>query len=172
MNTRTWILSGVLLVAPLPGWSAEPAPATVPGKPVFNLKSERVQELVRSVAKSQDDSNARAAVENAPEVSQPFVLRGQTTIPFRAPIRPHHVKCDNFDCIAYSADEVALYSVPRSQYYGDRLDGNNKMDGWLSCQSRDNLLTTFERYDKCRGVTVGLPLTFGNTVIGAPGLRF
>jgi hypothetical protein len=81
------------------------------------------------------------------------------------------VKCDNIDCIAYSADDAPLYSVPRSQYYGDRLE-ESKRDAWLSCQSRDNLLSTFERYDKCRGVTIGLPLTFGNPVIAAPGLSF
>ena len=171
MNTRNRILSGVLLVFPALVWSAEPAPTAKAEKPVFNLESARVKESISAAARAQDDSTAQLAAANSAEAQPPVSLRGQTTIPFRAPLRPHHVKCDNIDCIAYSADDVPLYSVPRSQYSGDRLE-EGKRDAWLSCQSRDNMLSTFERYDKCRGVTIGLPLTFGNSVTAAPGLSF
>ena len=172
MNTRLWILSGVLLAFPALGWSADPAPAAKVEKPTFNLKSAQVQESIRAAARAQSEATPQVAAAPSADAAQPIVLGTQTSIPFRALRRPHHVKCDNIDCVAYTADDVVLYSVPRTQYYGQRMDDGSKSDAWLSCQSQDDLLTTFERYDKCRGVTIGLPLTFGNTVIEVPGLTF
>jgi hypothetical protein len=172
MNTRIWILSGVLLTFPVLGWSGEPHSSATSGKPVFNLKSARVQESIRTAARTHVDIKPEVAAVKSADEPPPIALAGQTSIPFRAPLRPHHVKCDNASCTAYTADDATLYSVPRSQYYGERIEGSNKMGAWLTCQSRDNLLTTFERYDKCRGITIGLPLTFGNTVVAAPGLSF
>jgi hypothetical protein len=171
MNTRKWILSGVLLAFPVLGWS-DPASSAKPEKPTFNIKSAQVQESIRAAARMHYEGSPQAAAAKSPDVVQPIVLGNQTSIPFRVLRRPHHLKCDNIDCIAYTADDVALYSVPRSQYYGERTDGANSSDEWLSCQSRNNMLSTFERYDKCRGITIGLPLSFGNTTIAAPGLSF
>ena len=84
--------------------------------------------------------------------------RGRTLpgIPFRAPRRVHHMDCDSFNCVAYTADDQALYTIPREQYFG--INADDPQEAWLSCQSGNDLLTTFERYDKCRGVTIGLPL--------------
>ena len=72
--------------------------------------------------------------------------------------------------MAYTADDFALFSVPRDQYYGVASGGLG--EDWLSCQSHDDLLTTFERYDKCRGITIGLPpVGFGNVRLDLPKLR-
>jgi hypothetical protein len=124
-----------------------------------------VQKAIRAAAKAPPDT---AAANAAPAVT----LGEQVAIPFRAPRRPHHMECDNISCVAYTADGVALYTVPQAQYYGDRAPGGNAANEWLSCQSRDNLLTTFQRYDKCHGITIGLPpLAMGDTWIAAPGIR-
>jgi hypothetical protein len=164
MNTRTWMLIGALLAVAAPGWTAEPA-AAKPDRPVLSLQAPEVQKVIRAVAKASPD-----ATELKP--ASAVTLGDQVTIPFRAPRRPHHMECDNISCVAYTADDVALYTVPREQYYGERAPGVNAADEWLSCQSRDNLLSTFQRYDKCRGITVGLPpLALGDTLIAAPGLR-
>jgi len=147
----------------VPAWSVEAAPPAKTAKPVLSLQAPEVQKVIRAAAQAPSDT---AQLNSAP------TLGDQVTIPFRAPRRPHHMECDNISCVAYTADDVALYTVPRAQYYGDRVHGDHAAGEWLSCQSRDNLLTTFQRYDKCRGITIGLPpLAVGDTLIAAPGIR-
>lgn len=52
------------------------------------------------------------------------------------------------------------------------MNGGGTKDEWLTCQSGNDLLTTFERFDKCRGVSIGLPVQFGGTMINLPLLDF
>jgi len=87
-------------------------------------------------------------------------------IPFRASRRMHHMACGLSDCVAYNADGDALFTVPRDQYVGKR--GTTAADEWMSCQSSNDLLTTFERYDKCRGIGIGLPLEFNDVILKLP----
>ena len=82
----------------------------------------------------------------------------------------HHMDCSLADCVAYTSDGDPLYTIPREQYFG--VDGDDLDDQWLSCQSGNDLLTTFERYDKCRGVTIGLPLEFQGTLVSLPLVSF
>jgi hypothetical protein len=82
----------------------------------------------------------------------------------------YHMKCDLSDCVAYTADGDALYTVPRDQYLG--VNGGSTREEWLSCQSGNDLLTTFERHDKCRGVSIGLPVQIGGTLVNVPLLNF
>jgi hypothetical protein len=190
MKTRTWMLIGALLAIPALGWSDEPAkpgasPLSSPGaipavaairkvdQPALNLQTLEVQKIIRASANEQMAAAPPASGVLAPDQAPVATLAGEVTLPFRAPRRPHHLVCDSFNCVAYSADDVALYSVPREQYYGQNAPDNFTKDAWLSCQSHDNLLSTFERYDKCRGVAIGLPpVALGNTVIAVPGLTF
>jgi hypothetical protein len=186
MKTRTWMLIGALLAMPALGWSEEPAklaasPGAVPAavtvtkaeRPTLNLHTVEVQKIIRDSAQEQMATAPPSADALMLDQSPVAQLVDQVTLPFRAPRRPHHLACDSFNCVAYSADDVALYSVPREQFYGASAPGNDTKDAWLSCQSRDNMLSTFERYDKCRGVTIGLPpVALGNTVIAVPGLTF
>jgi hypothetical protein len=158
------MLIGTLMTGAAPGWPAEPAAPAQAREPVLSLQAPEVQKVIRAAAKT--------PAGTAPSAAPAVTLGDQATIPFRAPRRPHHIECDNISCIAYTADDVALYTVPRDQFYGERAPGEHSAGEWLSCQSRDNLLTTFQRYDRCRGITIGLPpLGVGDTLIAAPGIR-
>jgi hypothetical protein len=176
MKTRMWILIGALFTLPAPAWTVEPEsqsqtkPADVPA---LQLQTPQVQKIIRAAAQAHA-AIGKAAPTTDPEIDSPWLVSGKpTAIPFRAPRRPHHVECDSFNCVAYTADEVALFSIPRAQFYGDQEGGDKTGDAWLSCQSRNNLLTTFQRYDKCRGITFALPPTLsGDTLVFAPSLSF
>jgi hypothetical protein len=177
MKPRTWMLFGALAGMPLAAMSGEPAaapapvstaaPATaaraVPARPEFDLRSARVQGAIRNAASESADP---PAVQDEPEAKN----SAEMELRFRAPRRFDHMDCSLSDCVAYTADGDALYSIPREQYSG--VTGNDLEDRWLSCQSGNDLLTTFERYDKCRGVTIGLPVQVGNTVLNLPLANF
>jgi hypothetical protein len=186
MKTRTWMLIGALLAIPTLGWVDEPAkpatswspgaaPAVVAAPPAekaaLNLQAVEVQKIIRNVAKKQIETAPLASGALLFDQPRTAELGEQVTIPFRAPRRAHHMNCDSFNCVAYTADNYALYTIPRDQYYDVANDGKNG-EGWLACQSHDNLLSTFERYDKCRGISVGLPpVGFGNVTLDLPKLR-
>jgi hypothetical protein len=178
MKTRTWILVGTLLVLPVMGLAddvpaAKPTPsvdgsisqsaARKPAPLALDLKDESVQKVVRASAAA--ITGPQQPLESAPLTMRPALQ----DIPFRAPRRPHHMDCDSFDCVAYTADDEALYSIPRDQYFGVNSDDPEK--AWLSCQSGNDLLSTFERYDKCRGVSIGLPLQGHDVIVDLPKLR-
>ena len=118
-------------------------------KPAFDLRTAKVQDVIRATAEAQVPAKAEPGAEPS-EVAP---------IHFRAPRRLHHMDCNSFTCVAFTADNEVLYTIPRDQYLGIRSGGNDGQDEWLSCQSGNNLLSTFERYDKCRGVSIGLPMT-------------
>jgi hypothetical protein len=167
MKTHTWMLIGALLAIPALGWSDEPVTPPAPSKdiaakPALTLQDAAIQRIVRAAAQQHAETTPLEKPAAAP--------RTELSVVFRAPRRIDHTECDSFNCVAYPADEVALFSVPRDQYYG--AASGKSGDDWLSCQSHDDLLTTFERYDKCRGVTIGLPpMGFGNVMLDLPKLR-
>ncbi len=143
--------------------AAEREPAT-PAAPSFNVHDDNVRKIVAAAARLQSES---APEKDAASDAEPAPI----VVTFKAPRRVHHLDCDSFDCVAYNADDVALFTIPREQYYG--VHGDNPADAWLACQSGDDLLTTFERYDKCRGITIGLPPAgLGNVTLDPPKLRF
>jgi hypothetical protein len=152
MKPRTWLL----LLLPL----AASAFAAEPSKPNFDLKAQGVREAIRA--------NAVAPAEVADEDTTAPAGKEIPPLPFRAPRRVHHMECDSFNCTAYTADEVALFSVPREQYFGGVGNGASPRENWLACQSGDDLLTTFERYDKCRGVSIGIPVQANGVNINVP----
>jgi hypothetical protein len=166
MRIRWWIgLPGLL---PMLALAAEPAPAPTTTPVVddsgltaasLDLKNFAVQEIVRAAAAAQSEASppqtaaadaAKATVERLPELR------------FRAPRRVHHQECDSFNCVAYTADDEPLFSVPRDQAI-QALDGAENQ--WLACQQIDDMLSTFDRVDKCRGISIGLPSS------ELPGLR-
>jgi hypothetical protein len=73
------------------------------------------------------------------------------------------------DCVAYTADGDALYTIPREQYLG--ASGDNPREVSQSCRSGNDLLATFERYDKCHAFGVGLPLQIGGVMVNLPQYR-
>ena len=66
-------------------------------------------------------------------------------------------------------DDRILYTLAREQNYG--LADNSK-DAWLSRQSSNDMLSTFERYDKCRGIGSGIPRPWDKVILKTPGIRF
>ena len=172
MKTQTWICAATLLALSAVGQAqqqpaAKPAPAATTSaaapeaKPTFDLRNANLRDVIRANAATQPQR------ENAPAEE----TSGLEPLPFRAPRRLHHMDCDSFNCVAYTADDVALYTIPRDQYMGVRASGDNPQEEWLSCQSGNDLLTTFERYNKCRGVSIGLPLQTLDVIVDLPKLR-
>jgi hypothetical protein len=180
MKARTWLLFGTLLCLPLLGMAQDsqplpakaaiaPTPATTapPSKqPQFDFRNTRVQSVIRANARAASAPSQMQTERNLPADPTPTSAIGQQVLAFRAPRRMHHMDCGLSDCVAYNADGDALFTVPREQYVG--TNANNAADEWLSCQSGNDLLTTFQRYDKCRGVGIGLPLQFHDVIVNLP----
>jgi hypothetical protein len=186
MHMHSRILIAALLVVPMLGLAQEPAgvktaePAhkaaaqdvSSPARPTFDLKDAAMQSVIRASAATASDGFrlSSSAEQRQPQDNDTAPARAALrSIPFRAPRRLHHMDCDSLNCVAYSADGEALYSVPREQQFGINTDDSK--EAWLSCQSSDNLLTTFERYDKCRGVSIGLPLQSHDVIVNLPKIR-
>ena len=82
--------------------------------------------------------------------------------------------CAGNDCLAYAKDGSVLYPVSRDQLFDHDIisDSKRASEQWLSCQQGNDLLSTFERFDKCRGVTIGLPAAkLDNVEVLLPPLR-
>jgi hypothetical protein len=168
MKTRTGLLMAALLALPALVFAQEqkaapPGPALAQpaqSRPTFDLKASGVRDAIRA-----------NAVSDAPpkENEAPTTRTDLPPLQFRAPRRVHRVECDSFNCVAYTADDDALFSIPRDQYFGVTENGSGR-DAWLSCQSGNDLLTTFERYDKCRGVSIGIPVQFQDVQLNVPVL--
>jgi hypothetical protein len=140
MRSRHWLLLFALAL-PLTIDAAENArPAT----PALDLKDLRIQKILQASAASQP-------AESRTEAAAPVLM----SLPPPSPRRVHRTECDFLQCVAYASDGRVLYSFPREQVSHPSRDDS---DGWLSCQQIDDLLSTFERYDKCRGISTGLPL--------------
>jgi len=175
MKIQTWMLFGAILCLPALGLAQEAAPSVaqtdsrISAPPQFDLRSARVQDAIRAAAATESAAPTGARTQLADDEAAP-AKRDQQDIPFRAPRRMHHMKCDLADCVAYTADGDALYTVPRDQYLG--VNGGGTKDEWLTCQRGNDLLTTFERFDKCRGVSIGLPVEIGGMLVNVPLLDF
>lgn len=164
MKFRLRVWPAALLLLPAFACAEEPAVTTTEianapaqGTPTaisFDLKHASVQEILRTAAASQGESSAREASGDTPADDSGSLAARLGVLEFRAPRRAHHTDCDSFDCVTYTADGVALYSFPRDQMIHA---GGDHQDSWLACQSGDDMLSTFERYDQCRGVDIGLP---------------
>jgi hypothetical protein len=162
---RQWLAA--LLLLPIYAGAEEPVaadpqaavPAQVaPATASFDLKHASMQGILRAAAVTQNENDAADSSDtlsgDTPANDASLALR-LGNLAFRAPRRPHHTECDSFDCVAYTADGLALYSFPRDQMI--HPTGGDHYDSWLACQSGDDMLSTFERYDQCRGVDIGLP---------------
>lgn len=176
MKPYAWMLAGTFFCLPALALAQETQSNTTPAShaaqtapqesasPQFDLDSASVRGIIRATATNQ------AGVEQESETAEASAVIDRKDLPFRAPRRMHHMKCDLTDCVAYTADGDALYTVPRDQYLG--VNGGGTKDDWLTCQSGNDLLTTFERFDKCRGVSIGLPVQVGGTLLNVPLLDF
>ena len=178
MDTRHWKWIGAWLLMPALATAAD-TPAAQAAAPTavantdtrsvasLDLKDESVQRVLRAAVSSQQSD---AGHESEDPLLSPMDQK-LGALRFRAPRRVHHTECNSLDCVAYTADDEPLFTYPRDQMWRDQSLAGGK-DVWLSCQDGDDLLTTFERYDKCRGVTIGLPpLRLDSLEIRLPGAR-
>jgi hypothetical protein len=170
MNAPARLLATVLVVLPVLAWPEDqPVTATQPATAeadtpqrekdqlIFDLNAAIVQSAIRTAAAND------TAPPQEPVSSEAAADEGEAlSLTFRAPRRAHHMTCDAINCVAYTADGDTLYTIPRDEPHRDE---------WLSCQSSNDLLTTFERYDKCRGVNVGLPSQAGEVLLDPPSSR-
>lgn len=161
MNAREWLWIGTLLA--LPAWAS----AVEPAKPMFDLRNETVQGILRAAAAASETGEAQSPKTESKVQSEFAEIR------FRAPRRVHHTKCDSEDCVAYTADNEPLFSMSRDLRPGlDGMSTEQLDDAWLSCQDTHNLLSTFERFDRCRGIRVGPPpLAVSGVDIKLPKVR-
>ena len=186
MKMSTWKVFGTLLClpafalaqeessTPAPAASAQVSrPAPQPSnKPDFDLRNSSVQRVISANARAASAPSQPQSVQYKTGQDLPVTLTfvagaiEQQGIPFRASRRMQRMDCGLTDCVAYNADGDALFTIPREQYVG--TNGRTASDEWMSCQSSNDLLTTFERYDKCRGIGIGLPLRFHDTIVKLP----
>jgi hypothetical protein len=140
MRSRHWLLLFALGLS----FTIDAAENAPKAAPTLDLKDLRIQKILQASAASQPPESRTAA-------AAPVLM----SLPPPSPRRVHRTECDFLQCVAYASDGRVLYSFPREQASHPSRDD---FDGWLSCQQIDDLLSTFERYDKCRGISTGLPL--------------
>jgi hypothetical protein len=167
MTTRTWIVLPFLLVVAIAVANDNPVAQSAPGaKPTFDLDNSALRKIVReaaaknAVATPRSDSNTESASAVAAQIG---------TLPMRKGKTPITVNCDGIavDCDALDANGNELYRVPRWQVFGVN-SGDPSMAS--PCQSSNNLLSTFERADRCRGVGLLLPTPWDKVNFALPAI--
>jgi hypothetical protein len=151
------------LLLPATGWSQEkPARAESSATPATSLavQGETVRGILRTVALAHPAATA-TATETVTPIAQGLALK------FRSDRRIDHVECDALQCYAYSRDGEVLFATPRDPGLG-ALSDVPKSDAALACLDTNDLLTTFERVDRCRGIGIGAPLQWSNGGFNAP----
>jgi hypothetical protein len=169
MNVTRLLLSALLML-PACGWSDDkPATPADEKKPTFTLSDAEVRKIVRAAANRKVEGfrfvkDPQVATDIPPSATaarfQPLArLPRATRVVF---------ECRSLTeaCGAYDYDGNYLYSVPREQVYPNSTGGS---DDWLACQSGDDMLSTFERFDRCRGIGVMLSTPWNTSHKGPTG---
>jgi hypothetical protein len=138
--------------------AAEPASesASTLTRAAVDLQGPEVQAMLRRTTEA-----AAADADTGTHVTEPGETHARKLegLRFHIPRRVHHLECEAFDCVAYTADGSPLYTISRDHVGGQNVFAHaHDQDAWLACQGADDLLSTFERFDQCRGLTIGLPL--------------
>ena len=166
MTTRTWIVLPLLLVVSVAIADDKPAPESArTAKPTFDLGNAALRKIVRETA-----ANATSAMPPASSTEPASRVAAQIgMLPMRKGKTPITVNCDGIaaDCAALDANGNELYRVPRWQVFGVN-SGDPSMAS--PCQSSNNLLSTFERADRCRGVGLLLPTPWDKVNFALPAI--
>ena len=166
MTTRTWIIPPLLLLVSIAVADDKPAPRSAPAaKPTFDLNDTALRKIVRETA-----ANAAAAKQSDSTPEPASSVAAQIgTLPMRKGKTPITVNCDGIavDCAALDANGNELYRVPRWQVFGIN-SGDPTMAS--PCQSSNNLLSTFERADRCRGIGLLLPTPWDKVNVALPAI--
>ncbi len=161
MNARQCLLLA-LLSLPSAGLADDPGrttPASVraiapasdaaqPDRKRIDLTDPRVREIVRATAASHSralPAPAAQAEVASEEHGWQVALRASEA---RATRPAQYGQCEGDGCTAYSANGEPLVRYQRN-LTGLVFTGDREFDHWLSCQQDDDMLTTFERYERC-----------------------
>lgn len=161
------MLFAALLALPVISWSQEKEvrvekPATTPAS--LAVHSDTVRDILRSAAREHSaDEDANPSEIPAPRLQ----------VRFKADERVDHVDCDLLQCYAYAKDGHVVRSASPEDFFGLMPESRTSSDAWLACQDTNDLLSTFERYDRCRGVGLSLtaPWNGGPVGVNAPPRR-
>lgn len=168
MKSPPWMLFGLLLALPAIGWSQEKSehsvittkPAanavTPPERSHFRVNDENVRRILLAAARDTSTENADELETPDSAGDPPSDLTRRLALKFNDR-RVDHVDCDALQCAAYSRSGDLLYTTPRNPTFGES-DLPADHSAWLSCQDSNDLLSTFERFDLCRGLRAGVPL--------------
>lgn len=150
MSSRACLLAALL--APCLALAQESSPAidppTLPNDAApssidarsFDLRATHVRRIVRDTASTQGTGVT---------AEQFFVLEDMV----EAGVRSAAGRCSGFDCFADLHDSWSSFFYPRD-YSGHDYSGliyfdEYQYDAWLRCQQLDDMLSTFERYQRC-----------------------
>jgi hypothetical protein len=127
-------------------WASDPVPASKPAAEPparLTLDNPEVRKALRESARklaSDEKAEEIPATKVAATIQLPVV-------PLR---RPVVVECRLFDCLGYDASGNVVSTMPPPASPG--VLSTDDPDDWYSCQSRYNMLSTFERADTCAGI--------------------
>jgi len=151
-----------LLTLPALGWADDsPAPAH---RPSFDIHGPELRKVIRDTAASQYGSYDLAPAQTMPtsRAATPALAWQQ---PERAPAAEAPRPSDQFDCEADDCVPRAQQHAPAIYTFASANNGDTRYsrsldDAWLACQSRDDLLTTQQRYQNCKvGIDDGKSFT-------------
>jgi hypothetical protein len=164
MTPRTSVILPLLLAVAVANANEKPTPQPMPAaKPTFDLRSDALKKIVRATA-----ADAPVATQPASATEPASVVAAKIgPLPMRKRSTPTSVNCDGIgsDCAALDANGNELYRIPRWQVFGMNPGDPSTPS---PCQSSNNMLSTFERADRCRGVGVLLPTPWDKVNFAVP----
>ncbi len=154
MISRTVACVSLLLASQC--WAADPAPAAKPPadesqKAPLTLDNPAVRKTLREAAR-QLASDAKSQENQDEKIPTAEIPAAKLTAAFRLEPRerqPVVVECRVFDCLGYDATGKVVRTMPPPAQGGLM---STDADAWYSCQSGNNMLSTFERFDQCSGI--------------------
>ncbi len=136
-------------------WAADPAPAAKPPadeslKAPLTLDSPAVRKTLREAARQlASDANSQETQDEKTLTADP-ATKLSATFRLASPERqPVVVECRVFECLGYDATGKVVRTMPPPAQ-GGLMSAD--ADAWYSCQSGNNMLSTFERFDQCSGI--------------------
>lgn len=176
MTFRVGICLGLLAASP--AWSQAPD-ASKDGVPAresaqaptlhatsFSLTDDAVRRIVREAAldltpdyRVESPKPLQEDVPSAAELGMgPLRMKGS-----RVPAR---YECELDKCAAYDRDGNVLWYLPRDQFFTQGAGKDS--DVWLSCQQHNDMLSTFERVERCQGMGLLMPTPWDKVRLAVP----
>ena len=154
------MLVGTLLASPV--WAQPPSD---PDKtesapkadktPVLDAETSRaLRQFIARREQAEQSSDTDAKPDADRTTSTPPAISGELeAVPIQRARKPYTIGCDKFDCYSFDRSGHVLEKIPREKVIGKF---GNDPDNTLTCQSENNMLSTFERDAYCRGLADGL----------------